>query len=228
MSELVVLEKPNSYVSEEIKKVRTNLKFTAVTDDIKTIMVTSSVPGEGKSFISANLAVAFAQNEERVLIIDCDLRKGRQKKIFEIAERKSGGFSSLLINKNFEEDYKKYIRKTNVNNLYLISSGPFPPNPSELLSSERCKKIIEMLKSKFDIIILDCPPLVGLNDTLVISSYADISIIVARHKKTPMDVLEKSKKALENVGVKKLSVILNQIDTKVNSYYYGHYYKDKQ
>lgn len=227
MSELVVIEKPNSYISEEIKKIRTNLKFSAVTDDIKVVMITSSVPGEGKSFISANLAAAFAQNEERVLIVDCDLRKGRQKKIFEITERKSGGFSSLLINKNWEEEYKKYVRKTKVDNLYIIPSGPFPPNPSELLSSERCKKILEKLKTKFDIIILDCPPLVGLNDTLVISSYADISIIVARHKKTPMDLLEKSKKSLETVGAKKLSVILNQIDTKVNPYYYGHYYRDK-
>ena len=78
MSELVVIEKPNSHVSEEIKKVRTNLKFTAVSDDIKAIMITSSVPGEGKSFISANLAVSFAQNGEKVLIIDCDLRKGRK------------------------------------------------------------------------------------------------------------------------------------------------------
>ena len=227
MSELVVIEKPNSYISEEIKKIRTNLKFSAVTDDIKVVMITSSVPGEGKSFISANLAVAFAQNGERVLIVDCDLRKGRQKKIFEITERKSGGFSSLLINKNWEEEYKKYVRKTKVDNLYIIPSGPFPPNPSELLSSERCKKTLEKLKTKFDIIILDCPPLVGLNDTLVISSYADISIIVARHKKTPMDLLEKSKKSLETVGAKKLSVILNQIDTKVNPYYYGHYYRDK-
>jgi len=227
MSELVVIEKPNSHVSEEIKKVRTNLKFTAVSDDIKTIMITSSVPGEGKSFISANLAVSFAQNGEKVLIIDCDLRKGRQKKIFEIAERKSGGFSSLLINKEWEEEYKKYIRKTKVENLYMIPSGPFPPNPSELLSSERCKNIIEKLKTKFDIIILDCPPLVGLNDTLVISNYSDISIIVAKHKSTPMDLLEKSKKSLENVGVKKLSVVLNQMDAKVNPYYYGHYYRDK-
>ena len=227
MSELVVIEKPNSYISEEIKKVRTNLKFTAVNEDIKTIMITSSVPGEGKSFISANLAVAFAQNGERVLLVDCDLRKGRQKKIFEITSRKSGGLSSLLINKEWEEAYKKYVRKTKIENLYVIPSGPFPPNPSELLSSERCKQLIEKLKTKFDVIILDCPPLVGLNDTLVISSYADISIIVAKHKSTPMDLLEKSKKSLENVGAKKISVILNQMDAKVNPYYYGHYYRDK-
>ena len=227
MSELVVIEKPNSYISEEIKKIRTNLKFSAVVDDIKTIMITSSVPGEGKSFIASNLAASFAKNEEKVLIIDCDLRKGRQKKIFEIAERKAGGFSSLLINKEWEEEYKKYIRKTNINNLYLIPSGPFPPNPSELLSSERCREVIGKLKSKFDVVILDCPPLVGLNDTLVISRYADVSIIVAKHKDTPMDLLEKSKKSLETVGAKKINIVLNQTDTKVNSYYYGSYYGNK-
>lgn len=225
MNELIVIEKPNSFVSEEIKKIRTNLKFS--TDEIKVIMVTSSVPGEGKSFISANLAAVYSQNDERVLLIDCDMRKGRQKKIFEVQERKSGGFSSLLINKEWEEDYKKYIRKTNVNNLYMIPSGPFPPNPSELLASDRCKQILEKLKRKFDVIILDCPPIVGLNDPLVISTLADASIIVAKHKKTPISLLEKSKKTLQTVGVKNLSIVLNQTDIKNNSYYYGSYYGEE-
>ena len=227
MNELVVVKKKNSHVSEEIKKIRTNLKFAAVSEDVKTIMITSSVPGEGKSFISANLGAAFAQNDEKVLIIDCDLRKGRQKKIFDVQVKQTGGFSSLLINKEWEEEYKKYIRKTEVNNLFVIPCGPYPPNPSELLSSDRCKKVIEKLKEKFDVIILDCPPLVGLPDTLIISSYADVSLIVAKHKSTPLELLEKSKKSLDNVGAKRINVILNQIDTKMKSYYYGHYYTDK-
>ena len=227
MANIISHNNPKSIISESIKILRTNLQFSNVDGSLKTIMITSSVPGEGKSFISANLAAAFSQNDEKVLIIDCYLRKGRQKKIFDVQVKQTGGFSSLLINKEWEEEYKKYIRKTEVNNLFVIPCGPYPPNPSELLSSDRCKKVIEKLKEKFDVVILDCPPLVGLPDTLIISSYADVSLIVAKHKSTPLELLEKSKKSLDNVGAKRINVILNQIDTKIKSYYYGHYYTDK-
>jgi len=227
MDELMIINHPKSSFSEEIRKVRANLKFSAINDDVQVIMMTSSVPGEGKSLVSANLAVAFAQNDERVLIIDCDLRKGRQGKIFGVAPRKAKGLSNLLINRNWEEEYQDYIRKTRIPNLYIIQTGAFPPNPSELLASERCKKLFEKLRERFDVIILDCPPLFGLNDALVVSSYADASILVARHKKTSMEMLEKSKKALDTVGAKKVSVVLNQIDAKEKSYYYyGRYYSE--
>ena len=226
MSELIVINRPNCALSEEIKNIRANLKFSAVNEAIKVIVMTSSVPGEGKSFVSANLAAAFAQNSEKVLLIDCDLRKGRQHKIFEIASKKTMGFSNLLINNNWEEELNHYIKSTAVTNLSVIPTGLYPPNPSELLSSERCLKIIEKLKEKFDIIILDCPPIIGLNDTLVMSSYADITLLVAKHKSTPMDVLEKSKKALDTVGTKRINVILNQVDVQINSYYYGGYYNE--
>ncbi len=228
MEELIIIEKPNSPFSEEIKRVRTNLKFSSVNNDMKVIMVTSSVPKEGKSFISANLAAAFAQADERVLLIDCDLRKGRLKKIFNVASRRTGGLSGLLINKNFLEDYPKYIKKTKVNNLFLISSGPFPPNPSELLASERFERLLDQLKRIFDVIILDCPPLTGLNDSLVVASRADISVLVARYKNTSMDLLNKSKKSLENVGANIAGVILNQTDVRGhNNYYYSYYTKDE-
>lgn len=228
MDELIVVEKPSSSFSEEIKRLRTNLKFSTVNSDMKVIMITSSLPKEGKSFISSNLAAAFAQADERVLLIDCDLRKGRLKKIFNITSKRSGGLSNLLINKNYLEDYPKYIKKTKISNLFLISSGPFPPNPSELLAGERFEQLLDKLKESFDVIILDCPPLTGLNDSLVVASRADISVIVARYKKTSMDLLAKSKKSLDNVGAKIAGIILNQTDIKENNYYYNEYYtKDK-
>jgi len=224
MKELIVINKPNCATSEEIKKIRTNIKFSSVNEDIKVIMVTSSVPGEGKSFVSANLAASFAVNGEKTLLIDCDLRRGRQKKIFDMKTTATEGLSNLLIDKDWNETYAKYIKKTKVDNLYMIPTGPFPPNTSELLAGLRTKEIFAKFKKKFNVIILDCPPIVGLNDSLVISSYADMSLIVAKYKNTPMDVLEKSKKALDTVGAKKINVILNQIDTKENSYYYNTYY----
>lgn len=227
MKELLVIEKPNSNFSEEIKKTRTNLKFSRIHDDEKVIMITSSLPGEGKSFVAANLAASFAQYNQKVLLIDCDLRKGRQRKIFEIAEDKEKGLSNLLIDKDWQVNYPAYIKKTKVSKLLIIPTGPFPPNPSELLASDRFKELIKELKNKFDVIILDCPPVVGLNDALVVSSIADMSIIVAKYKSTSIDLLEESKKSLEAVNAKIAGVILNQMEgIKSSYYYYGGYYKE--
>ncbi len=227
MKELLVIDKPNSSFSEEIKKTRTNLKFSQISDEVKVMMITSSVPGEGKSFVTANLAASFAQYNEKVLIVDCDLRKGRQKKVFNIPDDEEGGLSKLLINKDWKSEYPSYIKKTKVSNLFVLPTGPFPPNPSELLATERFKKFVEELKKVFDIIILDCPPVVGLNDAIVVSSIADISIIVAKYKSTSIDLVEKTKKSLESVGARIAGVILNQMETTKSSYYYyGGYYKE--
>lgn len=227
MKELLIIEKPNSGFSEEIKKTRTNLKFSQISDDVKAMMITSSVPGEGKSFVSANLAAAFAQYNERVLLVDCDLRKGRQKKIFNIPDDKDGGLSNLLINKDWETEYPSYIKKTKVSNLFVIPTGPYPPNPSELLATERFVKFVEEVKKVFDIVILDCPPVVGLNDAIAVASVADISIIVAKYKSTSKDLVEKTKKSLDAVNARIAGVILNQMEeAKSSYYYYGGYYKD--
>lgn len=227
MKELLVIDKPNSYFSEQIKKTRTNLRFSKINEDEKVIMITSSLPGEGKSFIAANLAASFVQYNQKVVIIDCDLRKGRQRKIFEIPEDKEKGLSNLLIDKDWKVNYPAYIKKTKVNKLLLLPTGPFPPNPSELLASDRFKHLIEELKHKFDVIILDCPPVAGLNDAQVVSSIADMSIIVAKYKSTSMDLLEETKKSLEAVNSKIAGVILNQTEgTKNSYYYYGGYYKE--
>lgn len=226
MNELLVIEKPTSAFSEAIKTVRTNLKFSSVNKEVKTIMVTSSVPGEGKSFVSANLAASFAQFNEKVLLVDCDLRKGRQSKIFDISLDSTLGMSNLLIDDDYLKYCQNYVKKTNVKNLFVLPAGTFPPNPSELLASERCRNLIKLFREQYDVIILDCPPLTGLNDALVVSSYADTSIIVARYKSTPIELLEKSKKSLENVGAKMAGVILNQIPIKDNPYYYSSYYSE--
>lgn len=228
MNELPIITRPASAFSEEIKKVRTNLKFSSINEDVKVMAVTSSVPGEGKSFTTANLAVAFAQYGEKVILLDCDLRKGRQKKNFNVTVKKSEGLSNLLINKEWKTEYKNYIKKTKIENLSLIPSGSYPPNPSELLASERFDKLLEKLRKEYDVILLDCPPINGLNDTLVIASKADISILVTKYKSTSIDLLDKSKKALEAIGAKIAGVVINQVDAKETNYYYGYYYKDDE
>ena len=188
MKELVVIDRPNSSFGEEIKKVRTNLMFSNVNDDIKIVMITSSVPGEGKSFISSNLAAAFAQANEKALLIDCDLRKGRLKKIFNIPSDVKG-LSDLLINKNWKEEYKSYIQETDINKLSVMVSGSYPPNPSELLASGRFEELLHELKKSYHIIILDCPPIVGLNDAIVLGKKADTCVLVANCETTSMEVL---------------------------------------
>ena len=220
------IEKDSVTFNEEIKKIRTNIKFSSVKEDIKVICVTSSLPGEGKSLISANLAASFAQYSENVLLIDCDMRKGRQRKLFNIPANDELGLSKLLINKNWENDYKNYIKQTKIKGLSVIPTGIYPPNPSELLTSERFLNLLTKLRGEYDRIILDCPPIEGLSDALVVSSISDTTVLVAKYKSTPMNLLEKSKKALDKIGSKISGVILNHVDKEQNTYYYG-YYKEQ-
>ena len=185
--ELVVARSPKSIVSENIKSLRTNLQFTAVDHNLKTILVTSTNAGEGKSFVSSNLAVSFAQAGKKVLIIDCDLRKGRLHKIFQIFN--DGGLSNLLT-----DDPKKlrsYVRKTNIDNLEIITCGTYPPNPSELLASQKNRKALFNLRDHYDIIILDGAPVGGLADSVILSSLVDEVIVVTRDGATSKtDLLE--------------------------------------
>lgn len=216
-------EKNRTFFDEEIKKVRTNLKFSSINDDVKVLCVTSSLPNEGKSLISASLAVSFVQCDEKVLLIDCDLRKGLQRKKFSIPSDDKRGLSKLLINKSWEDEYQDYICKTKLSKLFVIPTGVYPPNPSELLASERFAKLIEKLREEYSMIILDCPPLEGLNDALVVSSVSDATILVAKYKKTPIKLLEKSKKMLNTVGTRVVGVVLNGVEDKKNTYYYEYY-----
>lgn len=220
MKELIVNDKPRSSFSEAIKTVRTNLLFSKMGDNLKTILITSSKPGEGKSFIAANLAVAFSQNDQEVLIVDCDLRRGRQHKIFDMRNDRRFGFSNLILEK--EAPLEKYIKQTDIENVYLLPAGAVPPNPSELLGNPRTKEIIDLLKENFDIIILDCPPTLGLNDALMMTKYSDVNCVVASASSTKIEDLERVKKSFEKVGESITGVILNKIDVEDNSYY-GYY-----
>lgn len=220
-NELIVEKRPKSTISEDIRTIRTNLEFSLV-DDAKTIMITSSVPGEGKSFISSNLATAFAQNNKKTLLIDCDLRLGRLHKIFEISNKK--GLSSLILKLEEDASYEQYIQKTEVKNLFVLPRGVVPPNPSELLSSKRFVKVIKDLEKVFDHIIIDSVPVNGLSDALVISKVADKVLIVSRYGKTDIADLENTKKSLDNVGAKLAGVVINSVPKARSKY--GNYYTE--
>lgn len=228
---LTINTNPKSSFSEAIKTVRTNLHFSSVNKDIKVILVTSPEPGDGKSFISANLAGAYAQENKRVLIIDCDLRKGRQAEIFKIRKMPTSGYTNLILNysdhsqdiENLERssytDFADYIEKTSVKRVDLIPNGPTPPNPIELLSSNKNKKIIAHLKSIYDIIILDCPPALGLSDTLIMTKFSDANIVVISSKKTKSELLAEVKKNFEKANSQITGVIVNKARIKHSSYY---------
>ena len=219
-TELIVDKFPKSLVSEGIKSLRTNLSFSSIDSELKTILVTSSIPSEGKSFISANLAIAFAQTGKNVLLIDCDMRKGRQHKIFNISNEI--GFSNLLID-DFENTYQSYIKQTGIKKLSVLPCGTIPPNPSELLNSSKNKKLIELLKENYDLIIFDGVPCNGLPDSIIMSTLVDKTIIVSADSITPKELLNNTKRSLENVNANIAGVILNKVNFTGDKYY-GKYY----
>ena len=229
--DLVLDGSPKSLTSESIRTLRTNLQFASVDKEIRTILFTSTMPGEGKSFISSNLAISFAEANKKVLLIDCDLRKGRQHEIFDITRRK--GLSNLLVSDI--EDYYKYIYKTKIKNLCLMPRGIIPPNPSELLSSNKIKKLIEIVKKDFDIVIIDGAPCNGLSDSIALSALVDNVLLVSCINYTPKRELLNTKKALESVGANLSGIVINNMKSKkhsYNGYYYGYgydyYYGEEQ
>ena len=218
--ELVVYSKPKSNISEDIRTIRTNLMFTSSQEDAKVLLVTSSVPGEGKSFISSNLAAAFAQTGKSTLLIDSDLRLGRIHKIFGISNSK--GLSNLLIEKNTIE-FAEYIKKSSIDNLYVIPRGTVPPNPSELLNSNNTKRVIEFLRDKFDHIIFDGVPINGLPDSLIMASLVDRVIVVSSANYTKIDELNDTKKALEKIDAKIAGVVFNRANQTKRGKYSNYY-----
>ena len=221
LSELVVEKSPKAIVSENIKSLRTNLQFTAVDKDLKTILITSTNASEGKSFISSNLAISFAQADKRVLIVDCDLRKGRLHKLFGVPN--TNGLSNLLTNDL--RYFGKYIQKTKIKNLDIITCGTYPPNPSELLASKKNKRLIDMLCDYYDIIIFDGAPVGGLADSVILSSFVDETLIVVKDGETAKGDLMVAKESLEKVGARIAGIVFNMVNKK-SSKYYNYYYGD--
>lgn len=219
-NELIVANNPKSGVAEAIKTIRTNLLFSSIDEPVKSILMTSSMSGEGKSFVSANLAVAFAQAGVKVLIVDCDLRRGRQHKIFNIDNEQ--GLSNLLLD-DVDKNYKKYIKKTRYENIYVLPMGIVPPNPSELLASVKNKQLVKLLKQKFDLVIYDGVPVGGLTDSIIMADLVDKIVIVSAYKITPVEFLANTNKALEKFKDKIAGVILNKFPSSKDHYYSKYY-----
>lgn len=228
INDLVINNNPKSIFSDAIKSIRTNLTFTSIDKPIKVILNTSAEAGDGKSFISANLAVAYAQTNKKVLIIDCDLRRGRLHDVFEVMNLTSGGYSNLILNYSPESSFDKYILPTKIKGLDILTTGPTPPNPVELLGSDNNRKLMKVLRKKYDVLILDCPPILGLSDALVLTQFSDANLITFSFKKTKKENLDRAIKAFETANVKVTGVVANKAPMRKHGYYgyYGYYYND--
>lgn len=225
--EIITFREPKSPISEIFRTLRTNVQFANTKRGLHSLLITSTTPGEGKSWVSANLAVAFAQAGKKVILVDCDMRKGRQFSIFNISP--TPGLSNFLsgINSNGEDsspNILSYIKETEVDNLYIIPAGNIPPNPSELLVSEQMMQAVEELKSICDLVIFDGTPCSLVTDAVIISRYVDTTLIVSAYKTTKMDDLEKVKRDIENVGGKIAGVVINKVPTSQKQYYATYYY----
>lgn len=220
IEELELLANPKSRVAEAVKTIRTNLEFSSISSHKHAkIMLTSTAPGEGKSFVTACLAQSYALAGKKVLIIDCDLRRGRQNQIFGVSN--SNGLSNLLISEL--TSVKIETIKTKLKNVYLLPGGTIPPNPSELLESENMEKLVKIIESDYDIILFDCPPVIGLSDSLVMTKYADETVVVTAYKQTQTEMLNKTIKTLNGVNAKIAGVIFNKVPTSSNGYYSKYY-----
>ena len=219
-SELIVEKSPKAIVSENIKSLRTNLQFTVIDKDLETILVTSTNASEGKSFISSNLATSFAQAGKRVLLVDCDLRKGRLHRLFGIPN--TGGLSNLLTGDL--RSLGKFVRATKVKNLDLITCGTYPPNPSELLASQKNKRLVKILSDHYDIVIFDGAPIGGLTDSVILSSLMDETLLVVKDSNTTRTDLKAAAESLNKVGARVAGIVFNMVNRKGSHYYNNYYY----
>jgi len=212
--------KPYSHTSEAFRNLRVSILFSFPADtSLKTIMITSSIAKEGKSFVSTNLAITFAQAKEETLLIDADMRKGRLEEIFDIKTK--NGLSSLLAGMcSFDEA----ITTTPITNLYLMPRGPATPNPAELLSTQQIINVFEEAKKRFKRIILDAPPVMGVSDTVILGDKVDGIVFVIKSASTPLNIINEVRKILGK-KIKIIGAVLNNIYVERDKYYsYYHYY----
>lgn len=221
----IPLESPKSPIAEAFRSLRTNLQFSSIDKEVKSIAFTSTIPREGKSTVAFNLAITMALAGNNILIIDADLRRPSLHKI-------AGAYNYFGLTNILAEgmDYVEVIRiYKDLENLHIVTSGPVPPNPSELLSSKRMKTFLESMKEYYDAIIIDTPPMGSVTDAAVISTITDGTLMVTASGDVKRDDARRTKEALEKVNANILGVVLNGVrDNKLGYGYYGNYYMEEK
>lgn len=215
---LIALSHPQSHITEAYRTIRTNLQYASVDVDTKVISLTSSGPGEGKTSTTSNLAIVAAQAGKRVLIIDADLRKPQ----IHIRFRASNlyGLSNVLTR---ETSLDEAIVQSGSPNLFLLPSGPIPPNPSEILSSRAFRELLESCRQTYDLVLVDTPPVLAVADALIVTPHVDGTILVVDSQATNRKAALQAKIALEQVRGRILGVVLNRVKRSRGDGYYYYY-----
>lgn len=220
--ELSIARQPNSTVAECCRVIRTNILFCSPDKPLKTLVVTSSNPVEGKTMSAINLGIVMAQNGHRTLLVDTDMRRPRLHKALGVPN--DNGVSRVVVG---ESDLDSAVKSTEVPNLFLMPCGPIPPNPSELLQTEKFAALARNLGAKFDRVIFDSPPIMAVTDAAVLSRVADATVLVVRAGRTSRDAIVRAKHAIATVNPNIVGVVLNDVDLKnphyANYYQYYHY-----
>ena len=219
MKAIISYNDPKSVISEQYREIRTNIEYSNVDQNTKTILVTSSDKNEGKTTTVSNLAVSFANLNKKVLLIDCDLRNASIHKMFRL--NNIYGLTDILAK---DKAVDKCIQKTELENLYVLTAGAIPPNPAEILSSEKMKNLIEDLKNIYDYIFIDTPPIGLVTDAGALSSFIDGVVLVVKSESVEKKYLEETKKKLDAVDARILGAILNSYKSEQKDYNYYSYY----
>ncbi len=212
---LITLTDPRSPVSEAYRALRTNLIFSGLSEPLRTIVVTSPAPDEGKSTALANLAVTLAQGGHQTIIADCDLRRASQHTIWGVGQEP--GLTTLALG---QVDAPPLV-EVGVENLRLLPSGPLPPNPADLLSSKRLAGIVEQLKAEAEFVLFDVPPVLAVTDAALLASQLDGVLLVLRAGSTRRDHAEQARDMLERLGIRIVGAVLTnaEVDTRMGGYY---------
>ncbi|WP_439021127.1 CpsD/CapB family tyrosine-protein kinase [Bacillus thuringiensis] len=216
LRQLITHKEPKSRITEQYRNIRTNIEFTSVDSRIRSIIVTSANPGEGKTTTVANLAVVFGQQGKKVLVIGADLRKPSIQDLF--AFHASNGLTNVL---SGQTNVMQCIQKTDIENVYVMASGPIPPNPAELLGNRVMDEVLLEAYNMFDIVLIDTPPVLAVTDAQILANKCDGIILVVRSEKTEKDKIVKTKQILDKASGKILGVVLN--DKKEEQEQYGYY-----
>lgn len=215
---LIVKMSPKSFVSEQFRVARTNINFSMPDGELKTLLITSSMPGEGKSTTAANLAYLFAQEGKRVILIDSDMRKPTVHYTFHLTN--TIGLSNVLTKKVSVTDA---INETDLENLQIITSGPIPPNPAELLTASSMDVMITTLKETYDLIIFDAPPVLSVTDSQILANKSDGTVLVISAGDTDKVSALKAKELLLASKAKIIGTVLNNFKLEKDHYYYQYY-----
>ncbi|OFS62171.1 polysaccharide biosynthesis tyrosine autokinase [Nosocomiicoccus sp. HMSC09A07] len=217
LNPLETYEHPKSVLSEKFRGIRTNITFSTAEGNIDSLVVAAERPDAGKSTITSNVAITYAQSGMKTLIIDGDMRKPTQHYLFQ--EPNARGLSTAIVE---GEPIEHYVIPTRVNNLSLLTAGPIPPNPSELIASERFEKIFEELKNKYDMVIIDTPPILTVTDAQLFAKLTKNAVLVIDVSENNRNEVIRAKELIEKSGAKILGVILNKatLDQSTSSYYY--------